>query len=162
DFFTYTPQPPAFLTPQAQASGQSDVFARGIQPVRADSYQNSATVAGSYVLSPRVDLKASYTYSLNHFGKTFATPTSGSVFDTTNQTVNLGTQAQLTRLDSGNFTYAYSQSDFGPGSGAVSQFKTHAGSLGWSRSVTRTVRTTLTGGATWIDSGTGSTPLAFT
>src|SRR6059036_3573395 len=100
DFFTYTPQPPAFLSPQAQAGGQSDIFARGIQPVRANSYRNTGTVAGSYVLSPRVSLRASYAYSFNRFGKSFATPTSGALFDTTNQTVNLGTQAQLTRLDS--------------------------------------------------------------
>src|SRR5574341_644401 len=26
DFVTYSPQPPAFLTPQARASGQSDIF----------------------------------------------------------------------------------------------------------------------------------------
>lgn len=160
DFFAYTPQPPAFLNPEAQAAGQSDVFARGIQPVRADSYRNTSTVAGSYVLSPRVSLQASYAYSFNRFGKTFATPAAGGVFDTTNQTVNLGGQTQVTRLDSMNVTYTYAQSDFGSGSGAVSQFKTHAGSLGWSHGLTQTLRTSLTGGTTWIDAGMGSTRLA--
>ena len=82
------------------------------------------------------------------------------MFDTTNQSINLGAQGQLTHLDSVNFSYTYAQSDFGSGSGAVRQIKTHAGSLGWSHAVTPTLRTSLTGGATWLDSGTGSTRLA--
>src|SRR5688572_6516142 len=32
-FSVYSPQPPAFRTAAAQAAGQSDIFARGIQPV---------------------------------------------------------------------------------------------------------------------------------
>ena len=162
DYFIYTPQPPAFLSPQAQLAGQSNVFATGIQVVRADSIQNTATVTGAYTLTPIVSLRGSYAYGFIDFGDSLATPAEGTLFDTSYQNATLGINGQVTRRDSVNVNYTYTKSNFGAGSGGVSEFTTHGILLGWNHAFTPTLRGALTGGPTATDVGTGSVPLAFT
>jgi len=64
DYVTYTPQPPAFFTPQAgtgpTASPQApENFIRGIQAVRANSLINVAGITSRYVLTSVTTLAGS-------------------------------------------------------------------------------------------------------
>ena len=162
DFVTYTPQPPAFLNPEARAGGQSDIFARGIQVARADSIQNTSAITGSYTLVPRVSLNARYAYSFMKFFNTFATPDAGTFVDTTSQSANIGVQTAVTRQDNFNVSYTYSLSSFGQGAGGIGSFTSHAGTLTWSHQFTRTLSGSLAGGATAAVPDSGATSLNFT
>ena len=69
DAFRYTPEPPAFLT--GGTPGQSDVFARGVQTTRANTYSNIFSAAGEYPFSRSVELRTNYTYSIRRTGRSF-------------------------------------------------------------------------------------------
>jgi hypothetical protein len=77
DAFRYTPQQPAFLTSAGTRllfnvpQNESDVFSRGIQGARANSYRNSLSTDGGYSFSRSVGLRANYTYSILHIGRLF-------------------------------------------------------------------------------------------
>jgi hypothetical protein len=66
DYFTYTPQPPAFYAPPASGAGAggSENFARGIQAVRANSLINVFGMNGSYVIDPTVSLSVALGISI--------------------------------------------------------------------------------------------------
>ncbi len=162
DFVTYTPQPPAFLNPEARAAGQSDIFARGIQVARADSIQNTSAITGSYPLLPRINLNARYSYSFVKFFNKFATPDAGTFVDTTSQSANVGVKTAVTRQDDLNVSYTYSLSSFGQGTGGVGSFTSHAGTLTWAHRFTRTLSGTLAGGATAAVPDSGATSLNYT
>jgi len=162
DFVTYTPQPPAFLNPEARAGGQSDIFARGIQVARADSIQNTSAISGSYTLLPRVSMNARYAYSFMKFFNKFATPDAGTFVDTTSQSANIGVQTAVTRQDNFNVSYTYSLSSFGQGTGGVGSFTSHSGTLTWSHQFTRTLSGSLAGGATAAVPDSGPTSLNYT
>ena len=158
DFVTYTPQPPAFLNPEARAGGQSDIFARGIQVARADSIQNTSAITGSYTLLPRISLNARYAYSFMKFFNTFATPDAGTFVDTTNQSANIGVQTAVTHQDNFNVSYTYALSSFSQGTG----FTSHAGTLTWAHRFTPTLSGSLAGGATAAVPDSGASSLNFT
>lgn len=158
DFVTYTPQPPAFLNPQARAGGQSDTFARGIPVARADSIQNTSAITGTYTLLPRVSLNARYAYSFMKFFNIYATPDAGTLFDTTNQTANIGVQTTVTRQDNLNASYTYALSSFSQGAG----FTSHSGTLTWAHRFTPTLSGSLAGGATAAVPDSGASSLNFT
>jgi len=162
DFVQVTPQLPAFLNPEAQAAGQPDTFARGIQPARANSIQNTVSVSGTYTFTPIVSLQASYSLSFLDFGKTFATPSAGGFYNTTSQSASLGVQARVTRQDSLSVSYTPSLAKFGEGSGVISSFSGHNGSLAWNHTWTPSLSGSLTAGATLLDLGTGSLEVAYT
>src|SRR5437870_3408561 len=98
DTFYYTPQPPAFVAP-GTGSQVSEAFVRGIQAARANSFTNTGSVIGSYSLSPRVDLQATYMHRRIRFGTTFVSSTSSQFFNTTFQTVTAGPQVKISPLD---------------------------------------------------------------
>src|SRR3989442_5992798 len=131
DSFYFTPQPPAFVAPGT--GGQvSEAFVRGIQATRANSFTNAGSVIGSYALSPRVDLQATYMHQKIHFGTAFVSPTTGQLFNSTLQTVTAGPQLKISPLDTLTLTYQYQQADFSQGGGSGG-FHTHGGSMGWTR-----------------------------
>lgn len=66
--FLFSPESPSFVTAGTPAPTEN-IFARGIQPVRADTYTNTASVAASYPLSNSLAIKGSYAYSLFRVGR---------------------------------------------------------------------------------------------
>src|SRR5256712_908819 len=148
DTFYFTPQPPAFVAPGT--GGQvSEAFARGIQATRANSFTNAGSVIGSYALSPRVDLQATYMHQKIHFGTAFVSPTTGQLFNSTLQTVTAGPQLKISPLDTLTLTYQYQQAEFSRGEG----FHTHGGITGWTRAFTPTLTAHVTAGMTVIEPG---------
>ena len=149
DTFYFTPQAPAFVAPGT--GGQvSEAFVRGIQAGRANSFSNSGSAIGSYALSPRVDLQATYMHQKIHFGTAFVSPTTGQFFNTTFQTVTAGPQLKVSPLDTAALTYQYQQADFSQGGGSGG-FHTHGGSMGWTRAFTPILTANVTGGMTVIE-----------
>ena len=149
DTFYFTPQPPAFVTPAA-GSQVSEAFVRGIQAARANSFTNSGLATGSYNLSPRVDLQASYMHQRIHFGTAFVSPTTGRFFNTTFQTTTAGPQLKISPLDTLALTYRYQKTDFSQGSGGGG-FHTHGGTTGWTRVFTPTLKANVEAGMTVIE-----------
>jgi hypothetical protein len=146
DTFYFTPQPPAFLAPET-VSEDSEAFARGIQAARANSYTNTGSVIGSYALSPRVDLQASYMHQKRHFGTSFVSPTADRFVNTTLQTVSAGPQFKISPPDTLTLTYQYQQADFSQGE----RFRTHGGIMGWTRALAPTLTARVTAGMTVIE-----------
>ncbi len=62
DTFLYTPETPAFLI--GGRPEQSDIFARGIQAYRANTFSNTLSANGGYSFSRSVSLRADYQYSI--------------------------------------------------------------------------------------------------
>jgi len=149
DTFYFTPQPPAFVTPAA-GSQVSEAFVRGIQAARANSFTNAGLATGSYNLSPRVDLQATYMHQRIHFGTAFVSPTTGRFFNTTFQTVNAGPLLKVSPLDTLALTYQYQQAEFSQGSGGGG-FHSHGGLMGWTRSFTPTLTANVAAGMTVIE-----------
>src|SRR2546427_1736608 len=149
DTFYFTPQAPAFVAP-GSGSQVSEAFVRGIQAGRANSFTNAGSAIGSYALSPRVDLQATYMHQKIHFGTAFVSPTTGQFFNTTFQTVTAGPQLKVSPLDRATLTYQYQQADFSQGGGSGG-FHTHGGTMGWTRAFTPTLTANVTGGMTVIE-----------
>src|SRR5207302_6891172 len=149
DTFYFTPQAPSFVAP-GTGSQVSEAFVRGIQAARANSFTNAGSAIGSYSLSPRVDLQATYLHQKIHFGTAFVSPTTGQFFNTTFQTVTAGPQLKVSPLDRATLTYQYQQADFSQGGGS-GVFHTHGGSMGWTRAFTPILTANVTGGMTVIE-----------
>jgi hypothetical protein len=146
DTFYFTPQPPAFVAP-GTGSQVSEAFVRGIQAGRANSFTNTGSAAGSYALSPRVGLQASYMHQRIRFGTAFVSPTASRFFNTTSQTATAGPQLKISPLDTLSLTYQYRKTDFSRGAG----FHTHGGITGWTRAVTPTLTAHVTAGMTVLE-----------
>src|SRR5438445_5927959 len=149
DTFYFTPQPPAFVAP-GTGSQVSEAFVRGIQAARANSFSNAGSAIGSYALSPRVDLQATYMHQRIHFGTAFVSPTTGRFFNTTFQTATAGPQLKISPLDTLTLNYQYQQAAFSQGSGGGG-FHTHGGITGWTRSFTPTLKANVAAGMTVIE-----------
>ncbi|MDQ6735016.1 MAG: hypothetical protein M3Z35_13040, partial [Nitrospirota bacterium] len=113
DYFTYTPQPPAFYAPPASGAGAGgpENFARGIQAVRANSLVNVFGMNGSYVIDPTISLIGSIRHQYMRFGSAFASTVGGGFFNTQYLTVSVGPQFAVTTKDSvsvnANYSAAY-------------------------------------------------------
>jgi len=91
DAFRYTPNQAAFpigANPQQGVTPQpSDIFTRGIEPARANTWSNSLSTDGDYSFSRSTGLRANYTFSMLRIGRVYVTQTAPSgtlnYFDTT-------------------------------------------------------------------------------
>ena len=147
DNFYYTPQLPAFAEPTGGGGTAPESFVQGLQAQRANAFTNTGIVAGSYAMSPLVTLTSTYNNAYRHFGNQIA-PTSGStqpLINTMFQTVNSGPQIRLSAVDTVTLLHQYQQADFG---GSRSGFTTQGGTAGWTRVLTPTLTSSLTGGGT--------------
>lgn len=68
DTFLYSPESPSFVTAGNPVVNEN-VFARGIQPVRADLVTNTASATASYALSRSFNIQGTYAYSLFRVGQ---------------------------------------------------------------------------------------------
>lgn len=70
DAFQFTPEAPSFVPAGAPAVVEN-VFARGIQMVRANTITNGASVIASYPVMKSLSVEGMYNYSLVRIGKIF-------------------------------------------------------------------------------------------
>lgn len=162
DYVTYTPQPPAFFSPQATVGSGATTspeapenFIRGLQAVRANSLINIGTVTSQYVLTPVTTLAGAFQHQYMRFGTSFAPTPGAGFFTTTFASLNAGPQFQVTPRDSITVNANYSRMSFSQGEGNTSSFDLQGVTVGWSRTFSPKLSAAATGGVT-VFSGGGS------
>jgi|SRR5687768_9004628 hypothetical protein len=166
NYFTYTPQPPAFFAPLPAGAGPGSAvaptapenFIRGIQAVRANSLINVFGVTSGYELSPMTSLAGSIRHQYMRFGTAFA-PTPGQGFFTTTFTnLTAGPRFRISPRDTVSGNAQYSRMSFSQGDAFSSSFTLMGGTAGWERTWNPKLSTSFTGGATVF---TGSSSLQY-
>ena len=155
DAFLYTPETPAFLAGGTTA-GTSDVFSRGIQAVRANTYSNIFRARGDYSLSRAVALRTDYEFSIRRVGQLQArapAELSAVFFNNTVHTLSAGPTYRLEAGDTLFMKYSYQTADSAPASGEGSTISYSAHTIepeyvsvpfrGWTL--------TMSGGATLVE-----------
>jgi hypothetical protein len=109
DSFVYTPQPPSFLT-GGQPPATADVLLRGIQGVRANTFQNNGSVSSSFDIARGFGLQARYNLGIMRFGQIFTQPTQTTAipvayFDTTYHGFSIGPTYRVSPEDSVSINY---------------------------------------------------------
>jgi hypothetical protein len=159
DFGRYTPVPPGFVNPAAGTSPSAPVnsqnaFAQGILAYRTNTLTNVVNVISSYAISPLTSLKASYSNSIIRYGSS-QVPTGagqfGTLFNSTVNSESVGGSTRLSELDVMSLTYIHS--DIAYTSATTQTFQTDSASLGWSRTLTPTLKSELGGGGILINPG---------
>jgi hypothetical protein len=160
DALDYTPEPPAFLT-GGRPSQNADIFTRGIQGVRANTFTNVASATGGYTLTRRMDLQADYSYAIFRVGSFLgvddpsALPVTFFRFNVEN--VSIGPSFRMSKGDT--VALNYERTDMkGEGQQIVSQ----GGNLEYTKAAT-SWRSSLKGGAMVVGSSaylTGSISLS--
>jgi len=158
DMFTYTPLPPGFVNPAAGTSPDAspqNIYAQGFLGYRTNNVINNGTVSTAYATTESTSLNASYSYAVIRFGS--AASTQGlSLFNSTTQIGTVGGAAQLSRLDTLNIRYAYTQTEFTPSSSTSrspsSSFIIQNPTIGWERVLTPNLTAQLGGGGILISS----------
>lgn len=131
DAFLYTPETPAFLA-GSKSADSSDIFSRGIQAVRANTFSNVLRAHSDYSLSRSVDLRGDYSYSIFRVGQLLATgpaDLSASFFDNTVHTAAAGPVYRLEGGDTLFFKYAYMTAESTPISDVGNAIKYSAHSI---------------------------------
>jgi hypothetical protein len=147
NYFQYTPQPPAFITPQGL--GPADRMLIGIQTFRANSLLNVLQARGSYDISRTLSVRGSYLNSIFRFGQIFVTAGPGTFNNTITETTSAGPELKLSPRDTAGLSYAYSTTQFGEAAG----FKTHTITADYTRLLTPALVATVNAGATQIEPG---------
>lgn len=151
---TYTPQPAAFGAP-ASGSRLSEALVQGIQARRANSFMNDAKVEATYFLSPYLGVTSTYTDSRIRFGRGIATPTGivpGEFINTNFQTVSSGLIGMPTSDDTVSLLHQYRTSAFSDPVRGERGFSTQGAVARWSRSITPSLKATLEGGFSVLNS----------
>lgn len=155
DAVLYTPETPAFLA-GGKGADSSDVFSRGIQAVRANTFSNILRTHGEYSLSRSMNLRTDYSYSIFRVGQLFArTPTEfgATFFDTSVHNVAAGPTYRFEGGDTLFIKYGYTTADTAPTSGAGSSisYVAHTIAPEYVSHVFRGWTLTMSGGATLIE-----------
>lgn len=121
DSFLYSPESPSFVTAGTPAPNEN-VFARGIQPVRADTLTNIASVSASYPIAKSWSLLGAYSYSLFRVGQILVpSPDVAAVFFNTDfHRASLGSAYNLARGDKVGIDYSMVSATFTDKSANVS------------------------------------------
>jgi hypothetical protein len=154
DVFRYTPQPPGFLSPQANAAVGGDPFTRGVQNFRANNFSNTFSASSSYSIYKDLFVSGNYAYSLSRFGSFLAlTSTGATLFDTNVHTWSVGPGYRLTQAE--NISLLYQQSlvsqTTSDGSSPDFDFNTQELWATYTREVPDYWKVSLRGGATLIE-----------
>lgn len=151
DSFMYTPQPPAFVTPEVPASS----FIRGIQVARNNTLMNNANILGAYAIAPLVRFNASYSHQMIKFLE--QTNRIGALFNTTVQSIMAGPEYRITPSQSIGASYQYQNMSFEPSSGVG--VTSSAGVQGivatWKGALTRELTAEVSPGASLVTSNQG-------
>lgn len=152
---TYTPQPAAFGVPTS-GGRLSEAFVQGIQARRANAFINDLKVDATYLLSPYLGVTSTYTDSRIRFGKGIATPAgiepSGEFINTNFQTVTSGLISMPTTDDTFSLLHQYRAAAFSFPARGDSGFSTQGAIARWSRSFTPSLKATVEGGFSMLNS----------
>ena len=145
EFFTYTPQPPAFYAPPASGAGAGgpENFARGIQAVRANSLINVFTMNGSYLINPAMSIIGSIRHQYMRFGSAFAPTAGGGFFNTQYFSASVGPQFAITTKDSVSVNANYSAISY-----AASGFQLAGATVGWQHKISQKLSFGVNAGVT--------------
>jgi len=126
DTYTYTPQPPSFVTGDVDGEG-TNPFVRGFQVGRVNFQSNNLGITTSVPISQTLNANGTYSNGFVRFGKSEVQQV-GNLLDTNYQSYSAGLALNLTRQDiiKMNFT----GSEFS--SPAQGDFTTRGGTVGWS------------------------------
>lgn len=151
--FLYTPEQPNFVSPTAPR-GTQNVFANGIQTVRATVHTNNASVAGEYMLDRGMGLRASYAHSIFRVDKVLTDqPARVGLFNTTLERWTAGPTLRVARGENLTMNYINTTMDFST-VGANSKANVVAGGLEAEYGkVTPDWSATASGGATLLEQG---------
>jgi hypothetical protein len=154
DSFLYTPEPPAFLT--GGKPEQSDVFNRGIQAFRANTFSNNLSADGGYSFSRSLGVRTNYTYSIWRIGQLYVTSTAATpftFFDTTVHNVSVGPTYAFDGGDTLFLRYGYQAANSVPteGLGTVITFTSHTLQPEYVTTIVRGWTATLSGGTTLVE-----------
>lgn len=152
DAFQYTPEPPAFLT-GGKPNELSDVFSRGIQAVRANTFTNTVQAQSEYSLSRLVGLRSDYSYSLYKVGQIFLSSLGAvpvSFFDTSIHNVAVGPTYRFEGGDTLFLKYNYVAAETS-GQGVSIRYTAHAIAPEYITKVIPGWLVTISAGATLVE-----------
>ena len=150
DSVTYTPQPPAFVTPEVPPNS----FMRGIQIGRNNTLTNNATVMSTYAMSPLVRVNVSYSHQMMRFLE--QTTRAGSLFDTTVQSIMTGSDYQVAPTQAVGVFYQYQHMLFEPsGGGQGASSVINGAGLSWRGSFSRELTGEVSPGIAVVSSTPG-------
>ena len=131
----YTPTLPAFLGGEAQfpveqageganqaALNQAELFARGFQLSRVNSFSNTSGFGSTYQVTPSARLQASYAYGFVQFGKSFVTQGAASAFESRAHFASVGPSVQVSSIDTVSLSYTFAR---GESDAAFSLYQSH-------------------------------------
>lgn len=151
DGFVYTPQPPSFLT-GGQPPATADVLLRGIQGVRANTFQNNGSVSSSFDLARGFGLQARYNLGIMRFGQIFTQPTQPTAipvayFDTTYHGFSIGPTYRVSPEDTVSINYEPTL-NYLSGENTDQSFSTHGVTAQYSKSTPHWAATVRAGAVT--------------
>ncbi len=152
DTYSYTPQPPAFLTGDLAGEG-TNPFVRGFQTGRANMQSNVFGLNLSVPVTQVVSVIGGYTNGFIKFGSS-ELQQPGSLLDTTFATYTAGLSMKASRRDT--VTLNAVNSEFN--SGALGSFTTRGGTVGWAHLFTPNVSMLSAAGVQQVESKFSGAP----
>jgi hypothetical protein len=160
DSVLYTPTPPAFIggtaqlpveqategSDQAPQLTQAELFVRGFQLSRINTFSNTSGVGTSYQMTPIARFQATYAYGFVQFGKSFVPQGRNVAFESRAHSVSAGPSMRVSSVDTINASYTYSR---GEANTAFSLYESHGGFVGWNRILSPAFTMGVTAGATY-------------
>lgn len=150
DLFLYTPQPPAFVTGKI---AEGDVFARGVQGYRANTFINTLSTDAGYAISRSWSVQALYSYSIRRTGTFFVPGQPFTFFNTTVNNIGVGPTYQFDNGDTLFMKYNYVTSEQSPTTGTSPSitFNAHSFQPEYRTTIVRGWKATISGGATLVE-----------
>ena len=156
DTYSYTPQPPAFLTGD-QSGGGTNPFVRGFQTGRANMQSNMFGVNLSVPLTQVVSVIGGYTNGFIKFGSS-ELQQPGRLLDTTYVTYTAGLSMKASLRDTVSLNLVNSEFD----SGDLGALTTRGGTVGWSHLFTPNVSILSAAGVQQVESKFSGAPSSTT
>ncbi len=148
--FLYSPEPPAFMT-GGKPGQTADVFSRGIQSVRANTFKNVLYAGSDYLFSRSASFRTDYTYSLIRQGSIRALEAAPIVFfDTTTHNIAAGPTFRFGGRDTLFMRYSYATTETSSIITTV-RFVTHTVQPEYESRIVSGYKLTISGGATLIE-----------
>jgi hypothetical protein len=145
DTYSYTPQPPAFLTGDLSGEG-ANPFVRGFQVGRVNTQTNLFSVNLTAPLSAVLNVTGAYTNGFIKFGASQAQQP-GQLLDTNYQTYTTGLALDLSGQDTVSVNFLGADYSYG----TRGDFSTHGGTVGWIRRFSPTVTLNSAAGALVVE-----------
>ena len=152
DTYSYTPQPPAFLTGDLSGEG-ANPFVRGFQVGRVNTQTNVFGTNLTAPLNQVVNLIGSYTNGFIKFGSSDVQQV-GQLLDTNYQTYMAGFSMNRSLQDTVSLNFVGAEYAYGD----RGSFTMRGGTVGWTRLFTPNVSLVSTAGAQLVETKFGVTP----